>query len=73
VIDDNNDDACGAVGGMRIGSGTEVPGENLRQGTLSTANPTLSDLGSNLGRRGGKLTTNRRSYGTAVCFDINRC
>jgi hypothetical protein len=34
-----DDDEYGAVGGMRIGRGTEVLGENLRQCTLSTTNP----------------------------------
>jgi hypothetical protein len=33
--------------------------------TLSTTNPRWSDLGSNPGRHGGKLATNRPSYGTA--------
>jgi hypothetical protein len=33
--------------------------------TLSTTNPTLPDLGSNPGRRGGKPATNRLSYDTA--------
>jgi hypothetical protein len=32
---------------------------------LSTTNPTWPDLGSSLGRRGGKPATNRLSYGTA--------
>jgi hypothetical protein len=45
---------------------TEVLGENLPQSTLSTANPTWPDLGSNPGRRGGKPATNRLSYGTAL-------
>jgi hypothetical protein len=45
-------DECGAVGGMRIA-------------TLSTTNPTLPDLGSKPGRRGGKPATNRLSYGAA--------
>jgi hypothetical protein len=33
--------------------------------TLSTTNPTWSDLGSNRGYRDGKPATNRLSYGTA--------
>jgi hypothetical protein len=33
--------------------------------TLSTTNPTWLDLGSNPGRRSGKLATNPLSYGTA--------
>jgi hypothetical protein len=38
--------------------------------TLSTTNPTWPDLGSNPGRHGGKLTTNRLSYGTASEWPI---
>jgi hypothetical protein len=34
--------------------------------TLSTTNPTRFDLGSNSDHRGGKLATNRLSYGTAL-------
>jgi hypothetical protein len=34
--------------------------------TLSTTNPTWPDPGSNPGRRGGKLATNRLSYGMAL-------
>jgi hypothetical protein len=30
----------GEIGGMKIGRGTEVLGENLPQRTLSTTNPT---------------------------------
>jgi hypothetical protein len=36
--------------------------------TLSTTNPTWPDPGSNPGRRGWKPTTNRLSYGAALCF-----
>jgi hypothetical protein len=35
-----DDDKCGAVGGMRIGRGTEVFGGNLPQCHFSTINPT---------------------------------
>jgi hypothetical protein len=38
--------------------------------TLSTTNPTWTDLGSNPARRGGKPATNRLSYGTAS--DLSR-
>jgi hypothetical protein len=48
---------CGVIGGMKIGRGN--------RSTLSTTNPTWSDPGSNLGRRGGKPATNRLSYGAA--------
>jgi hypothetical protein len=34
--------------------------------TLSTTNPTWPDLGSNPGRRGGKLATNRLIYGASM-------
>jgi hypothetical protein len=37
----------------------------LVEETLSTTNPTWPDPGSNPGRRGGKLATNRLSYGAA--------
>jgi hypothetical protein len=42
--------------------------------TCSTTNPTWPDLGSNPGRRGGKLATSRLRYGTAlyICFTLTR-
>jgi hypothetical protein len=45
---------------------TEVLGETCPSATLSTTNATWRDLGSNPGRHGGKPTTNRLSYGTAI-------
>jgi hypothetical protein len=45
---------------------TEVLGENLPSSTLSTTNPTLSDLGSNPDSSGGKSVTNFLSYSTAI-------
>jgi hypothetical protein len=44
---------------------TKELGGNLPSATLSTINPTLLDMGSNPGSRGGKPATNRLSYGTA--------
>jgi hypothetical protein len=44
--------------------------ETCPNATLSTINPTWSDLGSNPGRRGGKPATNHLSYGTAEMRDI---
>jgi hypothetical protein len=38
--------------------------------TLSTTNPTWSDLGSNPGRRGGKPATNCLSFGTSVFWEL---
>jgi hypothetical protein len=35
--------------------------------TLSTTNPTWTDLGANPGLRGEKMATDRLSYGTASC------
>jgi hypothetical protein len=49
---------------------TEALGEDLPHFTLSTTNPTWSDLGSNQGRRDGKLVTNRLSYGTAFVVQL---
>jgi hypothetical protein len=48
-----------------LAGNTEVLGENLPSATLFITNPTLPDLGSNPGRRGGKPATKRLSYGTA--------
>jgi hypothetical protein len=48
----------GALIRMGIGS--------VNRNTLSTTNPTCRDLGSNVGRRGGRPETNRLSYGTAL-------
>jgi hypothetical protein len=52
----------GAVGGMRIGRGNRITRENRLNDTMSTINPTCSDLRSNTGRQGG----NRLSYVMAV-------
>jgi hypothetical protein len=48
---------------------TEVLGENVPSATLSTTNPTSSDLGSDPGHRGGKPATDRLSYCTA-CYEV---
>jgi hypothetical protein len=40
--------------------------------TFSTTNPTLPDLGSNPGRRGGKPATNCLSYSTALVLALLR-
>jgi hypothetical protein len=40
--------------------------------TLSTANPTWPDPGSNPGRRGGKPATNRLSYGAALVNTLTK-
>jgi hypothetical protein len=45
---------------------TEVLGENLPSATLSTTNPTWTDLGANPGPRGERPATNRLSHGTAA-------
>jgi hypothetical protein len=66
MIDDDDDDECGAVGGIRIGRGNHSTREKTCPSvTLSTTNPTSPGLGSNPGRRGGKPVINRLSYGTA--------
>jgi hypothetical protein len=59
---DDDDDDCGAIGGMRIGRGNQ----STRSATLSTINPTWPDKGSKPGHRGGKPATNCLSYGTAL-------
>jgi hypothetical protein len=52
----------------KLAGETEVLGEKLPQYTLSTTNLTWPDLGSNPSLRGGKLATNRLSYGTPPGF-----
>jgi hypothetical protein len=54
----------GKIGGM-IGRKTEVLGGNLPSEVLSPKNPTCCP-DANPDRRGGKLATNRLSYGTAL-------
>jgi hypothetical protein len=50
----------------RLAEETEVLGENLPQRHFCPSqNPTWPDPGLNPGRRGGKLATNRLSYGAA--------
>jgi hypothetical protein len=50
----------------RLAGETEVLGENLPQRHFCPSqNPTSPDPGLKPGRRGGKLTTNRLSYGAA--------
>jgi hypothetical protein len=50
-----------------IAGETEVLGKKTcPSATLSTTNPTWLDPGSNPGRRGGKPTTNRLSYGATL-------
>jgi hypothetical protein len=50
---------------------TEVLGENLPQCHFvdHKSYMTWPELGSNLGRRGAKLATNRLSYSTAFLFE----
>jgi hypothetical protein len=50
---------------MKIGRGNEVLGENLPQRLFFHTDSTWIDLGSDLGRSGGKPATNRLSYGAA--------
>jgi hypothetical protein len=63
-----DDDACGAVAGIRIGRGNRST--RRKRATLSTTNPTCPDLGLNPSSRGGKPATNSLSYGTA-CVQCN--
>jgi hypothetical protein len=45
-------------------------GKTCPSATLSTTNPTWTDLGSNPGLRGERPATNRLSHGTAfvICY-----
>jgi hypothetical protein len=54
----------GAVGGMRIGTGNQST--RRKRAPVPLCPPQIPhELGSNLGRCGGKSATNRLSYGTA--------
>jgi hypothetical protein len=57
----------------RLVGETEVLGENLPQRHFCPSqNPTWSDPGLNLGRRGGKPATTRVSYGAAIKFSLRK-
>jgi hypothetical protein len=58
-------DESGAVGRMRFGKGNRSTGRIPASAPLCPIQ-TPHDLGSNPGRRGGKLPTNRLSYGVAT-------
>jgi hypothetical protein len=63
----DDDDECGAVGGMRIDRGKSKYSEKtFPNATSSTTDPSLPDPSSNPGLRGWKPTTNRLSYDTAM-------
>jgi hypothetical protein len=47
--------------------------ELLPSHTLSTTNPTRTELGIKPGLRSGEPATNRLSYGTAVNIEILHC
>jgi hypothetical protein len=68
-IGDEMIDEYGAVGGMRTDRGDRSTWRKPAPVTLSTADPTLPDLGSNSGHHGGKLVTDCLSYGmTSKCL-----
>jgi hypothetical protein len=55
----------------RLAGETEVLGENLPQRHFCPSqNPTWPEPGLNPGRRGGKPTTNRLSYGAALSIPL---
>jgi hypothetical protein len=45
--------------------------ETCSSATLSTTNPSWTDLGSNPGRRGGRPAINRLSYATAFMESVD--
>jgi hypothetical protein len=46
--------------------------ETCARATLSTTNPTCTDLGSNPGFRGGRPAANRLSHGTALDHKLHQ-
>jgi hypothetical protein len=61
----DDDDGCGAVGGMRIGRGNRSTRRRPAPVPLCPPQITYDDVGSNPGRLCGKLATNSLSFGTA--------
>jgi hypothetical protein len=65
------DDECGAVSGMRIGRENLLVYILKKPAPVPLCSPQIPrDLGSNPGLRGGKPTTNRLRYGTAIDIKI---
>jgi hypothetical protein len=63
----DDDDDCGAIGGMRIGKGNPSTRRNPVPVTLCpTKNPTRPNRDSNPGRRGRKPATNRHGPPAAL-------
>jgi hypothetical protein len=54
--------------GWELAGETEVLGENLPNAILSTTNPTLIYLGSNMGRRGGNPALKARAMARPAFF-----
>jgi hypothetical protein len=61
ILPTPDDDACGAVGGMR-----ELSQGEPKYSEETAPVPFCPPLGSNPGRRGGKPASKRLSYGTAA-------
>jgi hypothetical protein len=62
----DSDGDYGEIGGMKIGKGTEVLGENLLQRHFIHHKSHMTRPGFELSRHGGKPATNRLSYGMAL-------
>jgi hypothetical protein len=70
--DGGDDDECGSVGRMRIGRGIRSTRRKPTAVPLCPPQTPNDDLGSNPGRRGGKPSTNRLSYCTAIRYFKSR-
>jgi hypothetical protein len=61
----------GEIGGIMIGKGTEVVGENLPQCRFLHHKSHMLCPDADLGRHGGKPAANRVSYGTACTIVLD--
>jgi hypothetical protein len=68
MVDDGD---CGVTGDEDWHEKPKYSEKSYPCATLSTTNPTWPNLGSNLGRRGGKPATNHLSYG-ATSREVNK-
>jgi hypothetical protein len=70
IVPAQGDCGDGEFVGMKIHKETEVLGGNLHQRHFAHHKYHLPDLGSKLGRSGGKPSTNCLSYGSASIREI---
>jgi hypothetical protein len=66
LIDDDEDDCFGAIGGMNLQGKLKYSEETCPGATLSTTKSHMMTRSQTPDRSGGKPATNRLSYGAAA-------